>query len=74
MLPDLIHALGSHDANIRFLSSQMLAELGPAAVSAIPALILSIGMPDATKPWANPGVAAASAFGGSRALQWRKSR
>jgi HEAT repeat protein len=63
VLPDLIQALERPGTTVRFLASEILAGLGPAAAPAVPALIRSMRKPDASRPWANPGVGAAKALG-----------
>ena len=67
VLPDLIEALASRDATVRFVASEILAALGPAAVPAIPALVQSMGEPPANKPWRNPGSCGRESFGPDRA-------
>ena len=62
VLPDLIQALASSDATLRFLAGELLAGLGDHALPAVPALVASLARPDSTKPWANPGVSAAKAL------------
>jgi hypothetical protein len=63
VLPDLIEALASSAATIRFVVSEILAALGPVAAPAIPALVQSMAEQSANKLCRNPRAAAAKALG-----------
>ena len=63
VLPDLIKALASRDPTVRFVASEIVAALGPAAAPAIPALVQSLREPSAKKTWRDPRAAAAKALG-----------
>ncbi len=59
LVPDLVKALKSREPNVRYLAACALGELGPAGLSAAPALL---GMLGDTGMDSNVGMAAGTAF------------